>query len=294
MENYLVRLKPQSPYLTPWRSCTLWGRLSWIIADGRLPGWDIQTWIGCYREKMPPLVVGDAFPADAVPVPALYLASAKGPEKRPKSLPWEDWKTLCAMGAWPQKRERARALPKVERSHVVLSRETGAALLLDDPEKPDKKRGQLRTDIGWQPEELILVAQVDDALGKAGLETLIRELCKDGWGQGRTYGYGHVQLGDIEKLEVPPATGWVTTLGHCHPTDDLPHEGFWRWTGVPVRPHNPSTRKGPEQHFTTMLLPGASFETESPFIGRTISWNGRDDYLHYGLAPTWPIPQATQ
>jgi hypothetical protein len=177
----------------------------------------------------------------------------------------------------------------VERSHVVLSRETGAALLLDDPDRPQKKRGQLRNEVGWQPEELILVAQTDDILGLAGLKTLMAELCKDGWGQGRTYGYGQVEFAGIEKLERPAPTGWVTTLGHCHPTNDLPQEGFWRWTGVPVRPHNPDTRQAPQQFFANMLLPGASFGTDATTLGQAITLPGRRDAKKIGVAPTWPL-----
>jgi hypothetical protein len=172
---------------------------------------------------------------------------------------------------------------------VVLSRETGAALLLDDPGRSDKKRGQLRTEIGWQPNELILVAQSDDILGRAGLETLITELCKDGWGQGRTYGYGQVELAGIEHLERPAPTGWVVTLGHCHPTDDLPQDGYWRWTGVPVRPHDPQSRRGPEQFFATMLMPGASFGTDTAALGCAVALPGRADAIHMGVVPTWPL-----
>lgn len=290
METYLVRLKPRSPYLTPWRNCTLWGRLTWIVADGRLPGWDIDTWIARYKAGMPPLVVGDAFPEEAVPVPALRLATANGTEKRPKTLPWEDWKKLCASGDWPPEIAQVRAQPKVERMHVVMSRATGTALLLDDPEKPDKKRGQLRTEVGDQPETLILLAQVNDTLGKAGLETLIRELCLDGWGQGRTYGYGHIESLGIEDAVRPAPTGWVATLGHCHPTSGLPQDGYWRLTGVPVRPHDAETRRAQEsQQFTTMLLPGASFATDELFIGQSLSSDARANYLHGGLAPTWPL-----
>lgn len=298
METYVVRLQCRSPYLTPWRNCTLWGRLCWIISDGRLPAWDIDTWLDWYREGIPPLVLGDAFPADGVPVPAAFLALSRqrivhslpeGMESPPKTLPWDDWKTLCDTGKFPPTARRPKdedadvlaakngKVHRAERMHVVMDRETGRAT-----------DGGLRSELGFQPDELLFVAKVDSALGKQGLETLLRELCLEGWGQGRTYGYGHVEFLGIESVESPQPTGWAVTLGHCHPTDDLPDEGYWRWTGVPVRPHDPATRKAPDQHFTTMLLPGACFAADKSFIGRTIPLDGRSDYLHYGLAPTWP------
>lgn len=289
MQTYLVRLRCLSPYLTPWRNCTLWGRLSWIVADGRLPGWTIEDWIEVTRNGQPPVVVGDGFPTNAVPVPALFLATATGTEKRPKTLTWDDWTVLSTFRRWPERREHAGAIARVERMHVVLSRDTGTALLLEDPDKPEKRRGQLRTEIGEQPSELIILAQVDDILGPEGLETLMRELCKDGWGQGRTYGYGNVELISVEATERPAPTGWVATLGHCHPTEDLPREGYWRWTGVPVRPHDVASRRGATESFTTMLLPGASFASDDPTAGRSVGIDDRKDYLHVGLAPTWPI-----
>lgn len=289
MQTYLVRLRCRSPYLTPWRNTTLWGRLAWIVADGRLPGSTIVDWIDLTREGSPLLVVGDAFPSDAFPVPAIYLARTDGAGKKPKTLPWKNWLDLCRTGTWPELSAEIRSLPRVERAHVVLSRESGAALLIEDPERPEEKRGQLRTEIGWQPLELMVVAQVDDTLGRAGLETLMVELCKDGWGQGRTYGYGHVELAGIEEVERPAPTGWVATLGHCHPTDDLPQEGFWRWTGVPVRPHDPNSRKGEREFFATMLLPGASFACDAAAIGRAVGLPHQDRGVQMGVAPTWPV-----
>lgn len=280
MDTFLVRLWCHSPYLTPWRNCTLWGRMSWIVADGRLPGWTIEDWVAFVREGLPPLVVSDAFPYDAVPVPALHLAKASGDQKRPKALPWPEWLTLCQTGMWPERVATPR-LHRSERTHVVISRDTGTAL-----------EGQLRTELGLQPVEgLVVVARVDPSLGRNGLELLFEELCREGWGQGRTCGYGQIEIRSVEPLSPVKSDGWITTLGHCHPTDDLPEEGFWRWTGVPVRPHNPETRKGPVQFFTTMLSPGACFpkKADEDWVGRTLDLPNLSACVHCGLAPTWPL-----
>lgn len=282
METYLVRIQCLSPYLTPWRNCTLWGRLCWIIADGRLDGWDIETWLNFYAENSPPLVLGDGFPADEVPVPALFQMTSGGDQKRPKTLPWDDWLTLCKEGKWPEQMNgKATKTPQTERVHVVMDRAKGSTV-----------DGGLRTEIGWFPKEVVIVAQVDSNLGKDGLERLFEELCNEGWGQLRTAGYGQIQLNTIEQI-TPPETGkYAVTLGHCHPNDDLPQDGYWRWTGVPVRPHSKEERKGPSQLFTTMLLPGTCFASNKPFVGQTIRWDGRPDYRHYGIAPTWPVAEV--
>lgn len=276
MRTYQVQLKPRSPYLTPWRNCTLWGRLSWIVADGRLPGWDIRKWLDSYRGE-PPLVVGDAFPSDAVPVPAIFHALPRY-EETPKTLPWKEWLEACATGAFPENNSDDHKARTSERMHVVMDRGMGKSL-----------DGGLRSERGWQPEELILIAQVGEALGKQGLETLLTELCKEGWGQGRSYGYGGIRLGGIEELDLPERTGVVVTLGHCHPTDDLAAGGYWRWAGVPVRPHDFETRRAPTQYFTTMLLPGATFKSDKAYLGRIVGIGEGTDYVHYGYAPVWAV-----
>jgi hypothetical protein len=282
MQTFLVRLGCRSPYLTPWRNCTLWGRLTWIVADGRLPRWSIEDWIEYTREGIPPLVVGDAFPFDAVPVPATYQVAASGPMKRPKTLPWTDWLRLCQAGKWPADGAKV-VTSRAERMHVVIGRDTGTTV-----------EGGLRTESGEQPAKgLLIVAQVDDALGERGLRTLIDELCMEGWGQGRTYGYGHIRLDSITPIDRPEPTGWSVTLGHCHPTDDLPEDGYWRWAGVPVRRHDPQTRMGPIQEFTAMLSPGATFAADRDWIGTSLQPADRPNYLHYGLAPTWPVAGVT-
>lgn len=294
MHTYYVRLKPLSPYLTPWRNCTIWGRLSWIVADGRLPGWDIREWLDSYRRGEPPLVIGDAFPSNAVPVPAFFHAHPQELDggNTPKTLPWDEWMAACATGAIPKNHTGDRQVRRTERTHVVMDRAMGKSL-----------HGGLRAEQGWQPQELILVAQVDDALGKEGLDTLMTQLCLEGWGQGRSYGYGAISLTDIHDIEAPQPTGMVVTLGHCHPDDEVPPHGYWRWAGVSVRPHNSGSRRvlmesyndngeerrRPVPYFTTMLLPGATFISDKKHLGRTIGMDSRPDYLHYGISPAWPI-----
>lgn len=280
MDTYLVRLKCLSPYLTPWRNCTVWGRLCWIIADGRLSGWDIETWLNFYDENSPPLVLGDGFPADAMPVPALFQVKAEPRQKRPTTLPWRDWLSLCERGQWPDVPDsNVSRTHQSERTHVVMDRARGSAA-----------EGGLRAEIGWFPTEVIIVAQAGSTLGQDGLENLFQELCKEGWGQLRTAGYGQIQLQQIEPITLPGSGAFVVTLGHCHPNDDLPQDGYWRWTGVPVRPHSLSERKGPRQLFTTMLRPGACFKIEQPRpVGGLVRIENRPDYRHYGIAPTWPL-----
>jgi hypothetical protein len=253
------------------------------VAAGALPEWSLDRWLGAYRRGRPPLVAGDGLDAANVPVPAAMLARATGPAKRPKTLPWDAWTGLCATGEWPAQAER-RETRIVERTHVSISRESGTGI-----------EGKLRTEKGELPPSGILIhTLVDGELGEPGLRRLVNGLCAEGWGQGRSYGYGSIDLDSIEEPAVPEPTGWVVTLGHMHPEDALPKEGYWRWTGVPVLAHHPETRRALLPHrFATMLLPGACFPAPGgcPYLGACADADIREipDYLHYGLAPTWPI-----
>ena len=281
MDTYLVRLRPVSPYLTPWRNCTLWGRLAWIVQSGHLPGWDIARWVGLTPEGLPPVIVGDAFPVDAVPVPAKFRQGSTRAHKDFKVLPWDSWQALCASGVWP-KLDQPTPTPRIERMHVSMNRSSGSSM-----------EGGLRTEIGSQPKELLVVVQSNE-MDQTGLELLFQELCIEGWGANRSSGYGQLQFESVEAIARPADTGWIVALGHVHPTDDLPEQGYWQWTGVPVRPHDAQSRQGRQDYFATMLGPGASFPTNAHHIGRTIEWEGRKDYRHFGIAPTWPVTVSSK
>lgn len=287
MGAYVVRIRCESPYLTPWRNGTLWGRMAWAAASGAVPGWageDLAVWAGMGEL---PLVVGDAFPYDEVPVPAACLARSDGAAKRPKALPWPDWLRLCADGTWPD----APAAPahEVERTHVSLSRETGAAI-----------DGQLRSEVGWQPPEgVVFVAILSEEMDEAAFRALLEVLCAEGWGYGRSYGYGALALRSVERVEPPPDGAHRVALGHLHPTDDLPAEGWWRWASVPVLPHDPATRRAILPHrYAAMLAPGATFAAGDAAsggrFGRVITPDipGHPGYAHYGVAPAWPVHLA--
>lgn len=226
MQTFLVRLDCRSPYLTPWRNCTLWGRFSWLVASGVLDGWTVEDWIARTRGGTPPLVVGDAFPYDAFPVPKRYHAEADGTRKLAMTLPWDDWLSLCATGRWPEAPPRS-AVHAAERTHVVMDRTKGSSL-----------DGGLRTEQGTQPKEgVAFVALTDEDFGRDGLEVLVQALCAEGWGYGRTTGYGHVELRSVEPLERPMAGGALYDARPSSP-DRRPSGG--RLLAVPGRAGAPA------------------------------------------------------
>ncbi|NUL81827.1 MAG: hypothetical protein HUU60_03770 [Armatimonadetes bacterium] len=271
-----------SPYLTPWRNATLWGRLTWGVANGAAKGWTIEKWLQAYEENRPPLVVSDGFPKEAVPVPALYQAELPHKGKKPKTLPWAAWLELCKNGAWPDVKEEE--VPELNRTHVMIGRETGTV-----------GEAALRTEKGWHPKDgILIVAMLSDDLSEDDFRSLVNYLCFEGWGYGLSYGYGAIDLNGIYPLDRPDAGHCVAALGHIHPTDDLPADGYWRWTGVPIRRRdNPALGNQGQLAFAPMLATGSSFPLghDRASVGelRKPDTDSNSKYVHYGLAPTWPL-----
>ncbi len=282
MKHYLIRIECKSPYLTPWRNCTIWGRLCWIVKNGVVPGWNIDDWINAYKGGDPPLIIGDGLPFNAIPVPSVFLANADGARELPKTLSWARWLELCRTGVMPVDENDKTKIHKTARMHVTIDRSTGTAI-----------DGQLRAERGDLPVDgIVILALLGDNLDFENFEKLFGELCIEGWGYGRSYGYGQCELYNIEPIARPESTGNVVTTGHCHLDDNLPQIGFWRLTGAPVLAHDPDTRRALLPHrFTTMLEPGATFQTDDRYLGKTVSAElpGHEDYLHYGLAPAVPV-----
>ena len=286
MNHYLIHIECRSPFLTPWRSPTLWGRLCWLVKSGVLDNWTIDTWINAFMDSSPPLILSDGLPIHAVLTPAVFLATADAAQEIPKTLPWEKWLELCITGEIPETEKNQRHEPKMEtkvaRQHIKMDRATGTTI-----------EGALRTERGDMPlDGILIMAQTDDSLGTESLKILFETLCIEGWGYGRNYGYGQIALRSIEEFIRPPGTGNVVTLGHCHPTDDLPRDGFWRLTGVPVLVHDTQTRHALlPWRFASMLSPGATFHADDLSIGKIISSliDGNNNHLHNGLVPTLPV-----
>ncbi len=298
MEWIRATFECRSPYLFPGRNCTLWGRLCWIVAEGGLDGVSLDDWFQSYESGEPYVVVGDLLPYGEMPTPALYRAAA-GLEDVPKSYPLSDWENAIRAGRLSgTKNGQDLAVVAVERTHVSLSRSKGSAA-----------EGALYTAEGWySPGGMVLYALAHEGIGAPGVQKLLEALCEEGWGLRRNVGYGQLKLISCEPMESPKFEGndLFVTLGHIHPTEDLPAEGWWRWTGVPVIPHDPDSRRAmidPERednhplsryHFTTMLQPGATFRgaPQQPFAGAVLKYQaGNRTLYHYGMSPVLPIAE---
>lgn len=76
MRLYRLKLKPSSPWRTPWQADTLAGMLCWACA--RKDGGDVLTkeMLEPAMRREPPFVLSDAFPGDLLPVPEFVRLQA--------------------------------------------------------------------------------------------------------------------------------------------------------------------------------------------------------------------------
>lgn len=295
MEWTLTRLNCRSAYLTPGSNSRLWSRLCWAVASDALPGLTLEDWFASYEAGDPLVVVGDLIPEVSFPVPAMYRASRWNDEP-PVSLPYPVWEEVVRSGRLQQRPPTSPNVHAVERTHVSLSRSTGRAA-----------EGALYSQHGWYaPGGFLLFALVDDLIGIDGFRQLLEAVCLEGWGARRNVGYGEISIETCEPVVPPSSTAFAMTLGHIHPTPELPTEGWWRWAGAQVVPHDPDTRAAliaPDRltnhplhryHYTTMLEPGATFATGGElgreYFGSVLRYEvGETSLYHYGMAPLYPV-----
>lgn len=106
MTTYRLKLRPRSPWRTPWQADTLTGMLLATCARMHGPGVLRDRLIEPMLEGKPPFVLSDACPGDLLPLP-IWLRLADWPEevdrkrlKRARWLPREDFQ-LARRGKMP-------------------------------------------------------------------------------------------------------------------------------------------------------------------------------------------------
>lgn len=286
MNWYEVQITPLAPFRTLWRNDTIWGRLTWAVARGAIASWDICRWLAAYRDGTPPLVVSDGFPRTGYPLPAVWQTIPTNDDSKPPDVIALDELARLSSGT-SHPIVSGQPLRPSPRIHVSLSRTTGCAL-----------DGSLYVADAYLPPENVpisILTLLDQSLTPRDLEALWQHVASEGWGKGRSTGYGAFQLASVIPLQ-PPAQGAdaFVTLGHIVPNDDLPRDGLWRWSGVKIVPHDPATGLTMlPALFTVALRPGACFRETPPrqWAGRMLfhPLTGNPEYARYGLAPAWPI-----
>jgi CRISPR-associated protein Csm4 len=283
---YRLKLRPRSPWRTPWQADTLTGALCSIAARAHGPEFLTQRLIRPMLSGSPPFVLSDAFPGDLLPLPVPLRLAKHPPDadrkaiKRGRWLPRENFLALRAAAAdsdvpWTRILPDSTVFCAQTTQHSTLARDSDASLeeggLFSRPDTclPAAQTG---------PAELTLYFRAADDEAAELLMELLYSLALVGFGADTATGRGQFEIaGDAEQAadidRMPPASDGVIVLSTFQPAPNDPTDGLWE--AFPK-----FAKLGPDlglsdvrKHTLIMFRPGACFRCNpaTPFIGRALS-----------------------
>lgn len=283
-----IRLRPQSPWLTPWHADALFGCVCWRYSE--LAGDEaLHDWLDAFRAGEPPFVLSDAFPDGWLPTPALadFEDEPKGKQKRPGLM------TEAAFDLWRQtpgmvlKRPKDADTPGEVRSvrglHVTLDRNSGTPL---------EEGGLFELDGAFPAEgapKRFSVFVRGTAEVAASVHACFELQALRGFGKRSSAGFGAFSVEPLETCALLDAMGdanGFVSLSHFVPGDDDPTDGAWA-----LRVKYPKFQGDRVEHpfkgRLVTLTPGSTFRTEGAphgWYGRTFDiQRGERAALHYAL-----------
>ncbi len=234
MTLYRLKLRPRSPWRTPWQADTLTGMM--LASCARTQGADVlrNRLIEPMLAGHPPFVLSDACPGDLLPMPIWLRLANYDDRKRIKRARW----------LAPENFEAARhgqipafnalipddaALLAHSRQHNTLSRLNDATGDADQGLAPYSRSETLLADSSDYLSVYIRIA--DSAAGDLLLD-LFHELSLTGFGADTATGRGQFEIEDdpemMPTLHNPPENAnAVMSLSTFQPGPDDPTDGFW-------------------------------------------------------------------
>lgn len=275
-----VRLRPRSPWRTPWQADTLTGALCATCA--RVYPHLLDRLISPIRTGHPPFVLSDAFPGDLLPIPVV-LRLAKWPDnidpkvmKRARWLLPDDFATSCT-GQLPS---ADRLLPD---NAVLLTETTRHNTLARDSDASLEEGGLFaRSDVLLHPnlvgtDYLSLYFRVTDNASADLFLDLLHELSLTGFGADVATGRGQFDIvGDPEPMsdldKASANADAVVCLSTFQPGPADPTDGLWE-AFAKFGKVGPDLGLSEVRKRTLILFrPGACFRVtpQRPFLGHAI------------------------
>lgn len=281
MKLYRLKLRPSSPWRTPWQADTLAGMLCWACA--RLRGGEAlqEEILEPALNREPPFVLSDAFPGELLPVPE-FVRLGDWPENQRKIVRKARWLTLDIFHQ-VQTGQTVQFANFVANDPVLTHTQTRNQI--DRLTDTTGEGGRLFTLpehwLGDKREVKDGRAYLSVYLRAAdGFETrlmaLFGELAQTGFGADASVGKGQFDL--ASDLEPMPQLDQVTdpdgaiSLSTFQPGENDPADGGWQ-------AFTKFGKLGPDfglenvfKRPLLMLRPGAFFRTTKaiPFLGRAI------------------------
>ena len=229
MNVFVLRLRPLSPWVTPWHSSSLWGALCWALAD-ILDTETFKEWLEAARQGKPRFVVSDAFPAGLLPFPAGVKARTTEHKFKPAWITRETFREF-SQTAQPELTPAATLAPPFNTSstlHAAIGRNTNATS--DDGELFEVDVQSFGATYG-QPHELDVYMALEDGSADSLLAAWTL-LSIRGFGRYRTSGLGAFELvTELDRqawLESRSAACGFMALSHFVPSPADPVDGAWR------------------------------------------------------------------
>jgi CRISPR-associated protein Csm4 len=270
VKTYRLRLRPLSPFATPWHADSLFGALAWRCAETY--GEDVLTgWLDRFLRGDPPFLLSDALPGDWFPAPLgpVYRSPSGGKVKIPV---WVKSGEFVRMLRDPEYRNPqsltgdSEMSTPADRRHASLGRLSGAT---DESGALFEVEQRILSTRSGEFLSLYLRADSTDHI-----EPLIDLLAKTGFGRKSSTGLGAFQLDGQAELyseldAFPEANGFVS-LSHFTPALNDPTQGAWR-THVSYPKFHGSSVLHPMKGRLLFLTPGSCFHTRQP----PREWYGR-------------------
>jgi CRISPR-associated protein Csm4 len=298
MKTWRIRIRPLSPWASPWRSDTIFGSICWRWLE--LYPQDFTTLIEEFQaEGEPPFLLSDAWPGTLLPAPAhVPIEPQTGGDRKkwkpPLYIPESSFRRIAAGEDRSATDVVSAVFRPLTRVQTTIDRDSGTAaegqLFETHCQYVESANGSLavyvRTDRHLEP-----------------LVACFRALALTGYGKKSSSGLGEFKvIGDPERCEwldaVPNANAFVA-LNHFVPALTDPVDGIWR-THVTFPKFNSKAVKDVFKGAILMLTPGSVFLTgravPRPWYGSVIPMPRPEvpKAIHYALCFPAPVvwPEA--
>lgn len=298
--NYTeFKLKPTSPWMTPWQADTLFGHLAWEMyyEEGEEA---LQNWLEQF-DNAPPLLMSDGFVGEWLPRPLLPIIRKQNRltieevivSKKRKGLNWMKREDIIS-GKWENEEVLSKAgeLKKITQLHNVINRHQGSSF---------EKNGLYEQPAYILPKDETTISIYIGTQNKMELRRFshyLKKISLVGYGKRKTVG-----MGQFEITEIIDRTNWfngrdcnaVMWLAHGVPSELDPIKGCYKIDTKYGKLGEGHIELGtPFKKPLTRICPGAVFLQENInkcYAGRMIYHitEANPKVVQYGYTLTLPI-----
>jgi CRISPR-associated protein Csm4 len=289
MSTWRLRLRPRTPWATPWRSDSLFGAVCWrwleVFPD------TFETMLGQFREgKSPPFVLSDACPGDLMPMP-MHAAMPRTDKKLkpPVYVQQASFASIIRGDTETGSDVLTNVFRPATRVQTAIDRALGSAA---DGQLFETDTQYL--DAGY--DSLSVYVRSDEYSEQ--VVACFRALERMGFGKKSSTGLGEFEItGPPEPCswldDVPGANAFMA-LSHFVPAPGDPTDGRWR-THITYPKFHANAVSNVFKGSILMLAPGSVFRTRKQ---TPRAWYGSmipvprpemPKALHYGLCFSVPM-----